>query len=140
VCTSRFGTEHLHSQWTADDNWPRTCPETQVSSGMKQQIVVDTSMHTPRSANAVPSMALPADCTIRAIGALHSCLRRVSAAAVLDGSAVQRIDKAGVQLLVAFIRERRAAHTAVGWSAASPALLEAARSLGLTKAMKIPTV
>jgi ABC-type transporter Mla MlaB component len=83
-------------------------------------------------------VALPADCTIRAIAGLHACLRRMPEGAAFDGSAVQRIDRAGMQLLLAFIRERRAARAAVTWSGVLPALLAAARSLGLTTAMKLP--
>jgi phospholipid transport system transporter-binding protein len=103
-------------------------------------MIAETSTHTSWPPSSVASVALPADCTIRAIAGLYSCLRRMPAAAALDGTAVQRIDMAGVQLLLAFIRERRAAHAAVSWKGVSPALLEAARAFGLTTAMKLPAV
>jgi ABC-type transporter Mla MlaB component len=53
---------------------------------------------------------------------LYSCLHRMPESAAPDGSAVQRIDRAGVQLLLAFIRERRAIHAGVSWKGVSPAL------------------
>jgi ABC-type transporter Mla MlaB component len=96
------------------------------------------SVNTSLSAGSRPSVALPAGCTFRAIAGLYSCLRRMPAAAAFDGSAVQRIDRAGMRLLLAFIRERRSAHAAVSWSSASPAQQEAVRALGLMTAMKIP--
>ena len=101
-------------------------------------MIAETSMDTSWPSGSVASVVLPSDCTIRAIGGLHSCLRRMPELAAFDGSAVQRIDRAGMQLLLAFIRERRAACAAVTWSGASPALLAAARALGLTTAMKLP--
>jgi len=88
---------------------------------------------------AVPAaVLLPADCTLREIGALHQCLRGAAHELPLDGSAVRRIDTAGVQLLVAFMRERKAANRAVRWQAASSALSQTVLSLGLSAALNLP--
>jgi ABC-type transporter Mla MlaB component len=85
------------------------------------------------------AVVLPVNCTLREIAALHDCLRSVSQADALDGSAVQRIDSAGMRLLVAFIRERRAAGCAIGWRAASSALTGAVVLLGLATAINLPS-
>lgn len=49
----------------------------------------------------------------------------------LDGSGVQRVDTAGLQLLVALARRRHAAGHRLRWSAVSAALLQASARLGL---------
>lgn len=81
---------------------------------------------------------LPADCTIRGIAVLQSCLRSAPAAASLDGSAVRCIDAAGVKLLVAFMRARRAARHVDRWAAVSEVLAGTVLSLGLTTAVNLP--
>lgn len=91
-----------------------------IGSGMKQQMIAETSIHTSWPAGPVASVPLPADCRIRALAGLRSCLRRMPEWAAFDGFAVQRIDRAGIQLLLAFIRERRAARVVVTWSGVSP--------------------
>ena len=40
----------------------------------------------------------------------------------LDGTAVERIDTAALQLLAAFVRDRRLAGAALQWRAVSPAV------------------
>ena len=82
---------------------------------------------------------LPPRCTINEIAALQDCLRAASVAATLDGSAVQRIDAAGVKLLIAFMRERRAAHGQIQWRGASAALSHAVIALGVANALNLPT-
>jgi ABC-type transporter Mla MlaB component len=85
-------------------------------------------------------VALPADCTRSGIGALHDQLRAAGRHDVLDGSAVQRIDAAGLRLLLAFMNERRAAGSVIAWRATSQVLSTAAQELGLTAAMHLPGV
>jgi anti-anti-sigma regulatory factor len=54
---------------------------------------------------------------------------------VVDGSAVERIDTAGLQLLVAFARRQKEAGRRLHWEAASPALLSGSARLGLNEAL-----
>ena len=49
----------------------------------------------------------------------------------MDVSALQRIDTAGLQLLAAFVRDRRTAGRAVEWRGRAAALDSAASLLGL---------
>lgn len=84
------------------------------------------------------TVLLPVNCTIGEIGGLHDCLRSAPLGALLDGSAVRRIDSAGVRLLVAHIRERRAARGSVQWKAASAALSDAVAMLGMATAVSLP--
>jgi hypothetical protein len=58
---------------------------------------------TPFPGTADVAVVLPARCTINEIGALQDCLRAAaSVAASLDGTAVQRIDAAGLKLLMQY--------------------------------------
>ena len=86
------------------------------------------------------AVVLPARCTINEIAALQDCLRAASVAARLDGSAVQRIDTAGLRLLMAFSRECRAAHGQIQWHGASAVLSHAVITLGVANALNMPTV
>ncbi len=56
----------------------------------------------------------------------------------MDGSAVRRIDSAGVKLLVAFIRERRVSHGQIRWRGASAVLNEVVTGLGVANAVNLP--
>jgi ABC-type transporter Mla MlaB component len=56
----------------------------------------------------------------------------------LDVSALQRIDTAGLQLLAAFVRDRRAAGRAVAWGGRAAALEAAAVLLGLNHMLELP--
>lgn len=58
-------------------------------------------------------------------------------AALVDGSAVERVDTAGLQLLVAFVKHHESRGRPVGWTAASPELLRAARQLDLLTAARL---
>src|SRR5438046_1224451 len=55
----------------------------------------------------------------------------------LDGSAVERIDTASLQLLAAFIRDLRADGRVVEWIDCSAVLRRAAHSLGLAIALDL---
>lgn len=57
---------------------------------------------------------------------------------VLDGSQVERVHGAGLQLLAAFVREREEAGRKTRIDAPSPALVDAARVLALTTALGLP--
>lgn len=53
-------------------------------------------------------------------------------AVVLDGSAVERVHGAGMQVLAAFIRDRQAAGRKTRIESPAPALVDAARVMALT--------
>ncbi len=55
----------------------------------------------------------------------------------LDGSEIEQIDGAGLQLLAACILEAERMHVAFKWHSASPTLCSAAEQLGLTKVLQL---
>lgn len=105
---------------------------------MQRLVATETQTHSS-SADGRSSVALPADCTIQGIGVLHERLRTAGRGDSLDGSTVQRIDAAGLRLLVAFMHERRAAGSTIAWRGISKVLSESARKLGLVEAISLPS-
>lgn len=79
------------------------------------------------------AVALAAECTMTQADALRSQLAAVFAkpAAAIEISAVRRIDTANLQLLVAFVRDRRAAGLSVEWHGIAQAFTQSADRLGL---------
>ncbi len=72
--------------------------------------------------------------------ALKKSLCALSAQAgtvMLDAGAVERIDTATLQLLAAFVRDRRLAGRAVEWHAVSAAMASAARVLGMSSMLSL---
>ena len=87
------------------------------------------------------SLLLAAECTIAQADALKAELgRRLPEAApvTLDVSALQRIDTSGLQLLAAFVRDRRTAGRTVAWRGQASALTTAAGLLGLRDMLELP--
>ena len=85
-------------------------------------------------AKRAPITALGADCTIEHAPGLHKQLAKVladRACVTLDFSAVKRCDTAGMQVLVAFIRERREAGGELELAGVSGNFLATAQLLGL---------
>ncbi|HEX5304811.1 MAG TPA: STAS domain-containing protein [Dyella sp.] len=91
---------------------------------------------------AAAVIALPADCRLGALDTLAPLLRDAvqGSAAALDGAAVEKVDGAAMQLLVAFRRAAAAGTCAVSWSAASDVLREASSLLGLDGELDLPAV
>lgn len=87
------------------------------------------------------TVALLADCRIGAQGALHAELSGAlqGGAVELDGSRVERVDTAALQLLLLFRRAVDASGGTLSWRAGSTALNEAASLLGLAKILELPT-
>lgn len=80
------------------------------------------------------SLTLAAECTVAEAESLKAELvRRLDEAGpvTVDVSAVERIDTAGLQLLAAFVRDRRTAGRTVQWRGRAAALDSAAGLLGL---------
>lgn len=87
------------------------------------------------------SLRLAADCTVAEADALKSELAarlQASEPVTVDVSALQRIDTAGLQLLAAFVRDRRTAGRAVTWRGRAAALDAAASLLGLRDMLELP--
>ncbi|HXC60796.1 MAG TPA: STAS domain-containing protein [Steroidobacteraceae bacterium] len=58
---------------------------------------------------------------------------------LVDGGGVERIDTAGLQMLIAFARHHAARGKSLNWSAVSPELLRSSRLLGVTEALHLNT-
>jgi anti-anti-sigma regulatory factor len=85
-------------------------------------------------------LRLPAQCTIRdAAQLLAQLLVHIERAApvYIDASQVERVDTAALQLLVVFLRDRKAEQRAVVWLDCSDAMVRAARTLGLAGALSL---
>ena len=79
-------------------------------------------------------LALNSDCTLAEADSLKTALAALLEApqtVTLDAGAVQRIDTAALQLLGAFVRDRRLGGRSVAWRGAAQALEPAARLLGM---------
>lgn len=86
-------------------------------------------------------IALATHCTLRESLALKSLLIERCALhrdIELDGSAVERIDTAGLQLLAAFFLEIGARGQAVRWCGVSDVLRNGARQIGLDGVLGLP--
>jgi ABC-type transporter Mla MlaB component len=86
------------------------------------------------------SLTLGAECTVAEADGLKSELARrldESGTVTVDVTALQRIDTAGLQLLAAFVRDRRTAGRAVAWRGRAAALDAAAGLLGLGSMLEL---
>ena len=86
------------------------------------------------AASKRPTIALAADCTIEHSPGLHAQLAKIltdRACVTLDFTAVKRSDTAGLQVLVAFIRERREAGRQIELAGVHDNFLATAKLLGL---------
>ena len=87
------------------------------------------------------SLTLASECTVAEADALKSELARrldESGTVTVDVTALQRIDTAGLQLLAAFVRDRRTAGRTVAWRGRAAALEAAAGVLGLNSMLELP--
>lgn len=83
-------------------------------------------------------VALGAELRIGNAGALQATLCEALAAGgevILDATAVQTADSAGLQLLYAFVRDSKARGVVVSWRTAQPTLRRDAGLLDLDKAL-----
>ena len=95
--------------------------------------------HAPRKRAAASAFALDADCSLSNATALYRKLTRLAARVTpvtLDAGAVTHIDTASLQLLLAFVNERRARGRPLLWRGRTPEFNEAAATLGLTAAFE----
>jgi len=95
----------------------------------------------PSAAADEGALRLAAECTVAEADAIKSQLEQrlhESACVLMDVTALQRIDTAALQLLAAFVRDRRTAGLAVEWRGPAPALQTAAALLGLNDMLELP--
>jgi phospholipid transport system transporter-binding protein len=87
------------------------------------------------------AFAIAAECTVADASALKSGLAKLleDSNVTLDIGAVQRIDTAGLQVIATFVRERESQGRQVQWRGHAPALSAAAKLLGLSSLLKLPT-
>jgi ABC-type transporter Mla MlaB component len=88
------------------------------------------------------SFAVAAECTVADASSLKTGLSKLleeSGIVTLDIGAVQRIDTAGLQVIATFVRERESHGRQVEWRGQAPALSAAAKLLGLSALLKLPT-
>ena len=85
-------------------------------------------------------IALPANCSIRDAAQLKATLLELlpQATVTIDAGALERIDTAGVQLLVAFTRDRAAKGFGTEWRGANATLHDAVHALGLAGHCGLP--
>jgi phospholipid transport system transporter-binding protein len=103
--------------------------------GIESQLFVQESFVEHSSAVVLTSP------TIRTINSLQAELAErldESGHVQIDGTAVDRVDTAGLQLLAAFVRDVRAEQRAVEWVGCSDALRKAATALGLEATLCLP--
>jgi phospholipid transport system transporter-binding protein len=85
-------------------------------------------------------VGMPADFRITDVIDMHRQLRDALnvSPVVLDGTTVDRVDTAALQLLVAFQRDAQKRGHQVSWAGASAPLYDAASQLGLAQTLALP--
>jgi anti-anti-sigma regulatory factor len=103
---------------------------------------VEPAVSMPPAPDPVPSadavIRLGAQCTIReAVPLRAELLARVDAVEPvwLDAAGVQKVDTAGLQVLLAFRQQRQVAGGATEWTGCSEAFRKAAATIALTRAL-----
>lgn len=98
-------------------------------------------MSVESDVTSVP-ITLPADLHMGGVEALRQTLVeqvKADAPLVIDGAAVDRVSTAGIQLLVAFFRDRGSAQKPTSWTQISDALRDAIQWLGLAEHLALST-
>jgi len=86
------------------------------------------------------ALVLEASLTIADVGDYHAILApyiEAGGSVTLDGSQVEAVDGAGLQLLSAFIKDLIQKSLGVSWVGASETLLRAARQFGVVNALQL---
>jgi phospholipid transport system transporter-binding protein len=98
------------------------------------------SKNKSEAAKGEVRVGVPADFRIGEVAGMHRQLSDVLVAKqiVLDGSAVERVDTAALQLLVVFQREVAKRGNQVNWAGVSAPLHDAASQLGLAQILALP--
>lgn len=86
------------------------------------------------------SLELPSSLTIADVGEIYALLRdalQQDAEVTLDGSSVDVIDGAGIQLLAALFKEASEKQLTIRWSGASDPVVQAAAQMGLSSVLML---
>ena len=114
----------------------RVAPARKAAVTRKPSVVASAKrVPAARKTRSPVARSLGADCTIEHAPGLHAQLSKIlaeSARVTLDFSAVKRCDTAGLQVLAAFIRERREAGREVELAGVSDNFLSTVKLLGLS--------
>jgi phospholipid transport system transporter-binding protein len=99
------------------------------------------ALPTPENGGARAGLRLEVSCLLR--DSLDFQFHLLSAdfgsgEVLVDGSAVERVDTAGLQLLLAFVQHQATQGRKVSWTSASDALDRAAARLGLAASLHLP--
>ena len=108
--------------------------------GPKRRAVAGRKRPVPAAA-VTAALSLAAECTVAEADSLKTALVRLlpeSRPVSLHIGSLRRIDTAGVQLLAAFARDRRAAGRRIEWLGRAPVLDAAATLLGLRGMLGLP--
>jgi phospholipid transport system transporter-binding protein len=86
------------------------------------------------------AIGLPTDCRIADVGQLQQTFAsHLDASQItLDGTEVERVDTAALQLLVVYRHELEKRGHAMQWAGVSAPLYDAASQLGLTQTLALP--
>lgn len=142
VAKRRSNKKHIRPKTKGATSQRASVPETVESMPVEAGIPAKPADATPAAhPPATGKVVLGASCTIHEAPALRSHLIAQSSHPgpyELDGSAVQQIDTAGVQLVVAFALDclEKGAHYV--WTGRSPQLEEAIRTLGVSALLESP--
>lgn len=93
------------------------------------------------SVRRAQTFVLGAECTLADARKLYARLKKLVSSRTpvrIDAGKVRRIDTASVQILTAFVRDRRAAGRPVEWLAVASPLIDAVRLLGLDATFELP--
>lgn len=115
---------------------PRSKPARKPTRGRQTRVAAATRGKAVRR----KPLVLQHECMLAGAMALKKSLCALSSQAetvTLDAGAVKRIDTAALQLLAAFVRDRRLAGHAVEWHAVSAAMASAARVLGMSSMLSL---
>ncbi len=109
---------------------------------MKNRSRSPSARATARRRSPAPPdrVQLRACCTLAEAGELKAALVALTPCAgpvTLAAGAVERIDTAALQVLAAFVRDRRLAGRSVHWDSPSTTLIAAARRLGLSTLLQL---
>jgi len=105
-------------------------------------IAASVSLSVTTDSSVADVCVLPTSCTVRESAALKAELLPLidrDNVITLDVRAVERIDTAALQLLVAFVRDRNQMHHDTNWIGAPECINEAVKILGMADTLNIRT-
>lgn len=103
-------------------------------------VVVESQATVVPDAPSAATFTLLANCSVRDASELRASLLQLidaDTAVNVDTSQLERIDTAALQVLAAFVRDRRAQKREVKWTHVNEVLSEAAHTLGLSAVLEM---